>query len=58
MEDVEMQNAPLQGPPNMIGLVANLKVGLAKRKAKVRKMPSLDRNFASLTPEELGESGF
>ena len=57
VEDLEMQNVLSQGQPNMIGVVANLKINVAKRKPKVKKMPSVDRNFESLTPVEIAQSG-
>ena len=56
MEDSKMQNVSSQGRPNMVGMVANLKVNAVKGKPKVRKMPAIDRNFESLTPEELKRS--
>ena len=56
MEDSKMQNVSSQGRPNMVGIVANLKVNAVKAKPKVQRMPAIDRNYESLTPEELQRS--
>jgi hypothetical protein len=53
IEESTTQNASSQGPPNMIGVIATLKVDAAKKKARVRKMPAMDRNLESLTSEEV-----
>ena len=55
MEDSNIQNSLSQGRPNMVGIVANRKVNAVngKPKARVQKMPSLDRNYESLSTEEL-----
>jgi hypothetical protein len=39
IEESKMQNASSQAPPNMIGVIAKLKLKAAKRKANVQKMP-------------------
>jgi hypothetical protein len=51
-----MQNASSQAPPNMIGVIAKIKLKAAKRKVKVQKMPATDRNLESFTSGELTKS--
>jgi hypothetical protein len=55
MEDSNVQNASSQSRPNMVGIVANMKFNAinGRPKARVQKMPSLDRNYESLSTEEL-----
>ena len=55
MKDSNVQNASSQSRPNMVGMVANMKVNAinGRPKARVQKMPSLDRNYESLSTEEL-----
>jgi hypothetical protein len=55
MKDSNVQNASSQSRPNMVGMVANMKVNAIndRPKARVQKMPSLDRNYESLSTEEL-----
>ena len=56
MEDSNVQNeSSSQSRPNMVGMVANMKVNAinGRPKARVQKMPSLDRNYESLSTEEL-----
>jgi hypothetical protein len=52
-EEPTTQNVSSQGPPNMIGIITKLKMNAAKNKAKVHKMPAMDRNLESLNSEEL-----
>jgi hypothetical protein len=48
-EHLAMQN-------DAIGAIANLKAKAAKCVSKVHKMPSVDRNFESLSSSELARS--
>jgi hypothetical protein len=52
IDNSKMQNATSQSRPNMVRMVANVKVNAVKGKPRVQKMPSFDRNFESLTTEE------
>ena len=51
MEDSTMQNASSESQPNMVGM--RPKENAAKSKPRVQKMPSFDRNYETLSAEDL-----
>jgi hypothetical protein len=52
VEEPTAHNASSQGRPNMIGVIAKLKMNATKFQPQIQKMPAIDRNLESLTSEE------
>jgi hypothetical protein len=48
-----MNESSSQSRPNMVGIVANLKTNKLKGKSRVQKMPAFDRNYETLSAEDL-----
>jgi hypothetical protein len=53
MEDSNVQITSSQSRPDMVGMVSNLKANVFKGKSRVQKMPAFDRNYETLSAEDL-----